>query len=122
MSATTCQISGIPYAQAKSRGRLKGREEWSTAVREQTSHLAPLAGPCRLRVIFRLPPSKYPTDHPHGMDLDNLLKRFFDALHSTIFATVAGRDGCVTELEVKKVRVGTDEEAGADLEIIPLPF
>jgi Holliday junction resolvase RusA-like endonuclease len=53
------------------------------------------------------------------MDLDNLLKRFFDALHQTIFRDIPGRDGCIVELHAKKIRVATDAEAGADLEITP---
>ena len=113
-------IAGVPYAQLKSRGRLEGRTEWSNAVRKQTAHLEPVSGPCRVRVVFRLPPSKYPLDHPYGMDLDNLLKRFFDALQETVFRTAPGRDGCVIDLEARKVRVGSDAEAGADLEIEPI--
>lgn len=115
------RIMGIPYAQAKSRGRLDGCAEWSKAVRSQTAHLEPVAGRCRVRVVFRLPPSKFPTDHPYGMDLDNLLKRFFDALQETVFRRVPGGDGCVIELEAKKIPVASDAEAGADLEIFPLP-
>lgn len=113
-------IAGVPYAQLKSRGRLGGPTEWSNAVRKQTAHLEPVTGPCRVRVVFRLPPSKYPSDHPYGMDLDNLLKRFFDALQETVFRAAPGRDGCVIELEARKVRVGSDAEAGADLEIGPI--
>lgn len=114
------RISGVPYAKLKSRGRLDGCAEWSRAVQTQTAHVTPLTGPCRLRVVFRLPPSKFPLDHPYGMDLDNLLKRFFDALHDTVFRGVPGKDGCVMEVEAKKVKVETDAEAGADLEIVPL--
>jgi len=51
------------------------------------------------------------------MDLDNLLKRFFDALQETVFRFAPGKDGCVVEVEAKKVRVSSDAEAGADLEI-----
>jgi Holliday junction resolvase RusA-like endonuclease len=54
------------------------------------------------------------------MDLDNLLKRFFDALEKTVFKSVPGRDGCVIELEAQKRRVGSDAEAGADVEIEPI--
>jgi len=113
-------IAGVPYAQMKSRGRREGRTEWSNTVQQQTAHLEPLRGPCRVRVLFRLPPSKYPSDHPYGMDLDNLLKRFFDALEKTVFKSVPGRDGCVIELEAQKRRVGSDAEAGADVEIEPI--
>jgi Holliday junction resolvase RusA-like endonuclease len=108
---------GIPYAQLKSRGRKDGCLEWSAAVREATSTLPRVSGPCRLRVTFFLPQNKYPLDHPHGMDLDNLLKRFFDALHETIFSNVPGRDGCVSEVFARKITVTSDTEAGAELEV-----
>jgi Holliday junction resolvase RusA-like endonuclease len=70
-----------------------------------------------MRVVFFLPSNKYPLDHPYGMDLDNLLKRFFDALNETIFRSVPGKDGCVTEIDARKIRVASDLEAGAELEI-----
>lgn len=112
------QIVGVPYAQMKSRGRLDGCTEWSQAVVAQTAHLPKVTGPCRLLVTFRLPPNKFPTDHPYGMDLDNLLKRFFDALQETVFSSVPGKDGCVIELAAKKEKVASESEAGADLEIL----
>ncbi len=111
------RISGIPYAQLKSRGRREGGPEWSKAVKEQTARLPPVSGPCRVRVVFFLPSNKYPLDHPYGMDLDNLLKRFFDALEATVFREVPGKDGCVTQLEARKVKVRSDAEAGAELKI-----
>ena len=113
-------ITGVPYAQAKVRGRKDGCAEWSEAVKRQTAHLRPVTGECQIRVTFKLPPSKYPSDHPYGMDLDNLLKRFLDALHETVFRDVPGRDGCVVELHAKKVKVASDDKAGAELEIVPV--
>jgi Holliday junction resolvase RusA-like endonuclease len=110
-------IAGVPYAQLKSRGRVEAPREWSEAIRKQTAHLEPVSGPCRLMVVFRLPPSKFPSDHPYGMDLDNLLKRLLDALQETVFRAVPGRDGCVIELKARKERVGSDAEAGAELNI-----
>src|SRR5438093_12100422 len=111
------RISGIPYAQLKSRGRRDGGPEWSRAVKQQTVHLPPAGGPCRIRVAFFLPANKYPLDHPYGMDLDNLLKRFFDALETTVFRHVPGKDGCITEIVASKVKVSSDAEAGAELEM-----
>jgi Holliday junction resolvase RusA-like endonuclease len=111
------RIHGIPYAQAKTTGRKDGCAEWTEAVKSQTRHLRPVAGACRVRVVFFLPPDKYPTDYPHGMDLDNLLKRFFDALNETVFQSIPGKDSCVTELDARKVRVAATAEAGAELEI-----
>ena len=111
------RIRGIPYAQRKTWGRVNGCAEWTRAVIHQTQNLRLVTGACRLRVTFRLPPDKYPADHPYGMDLDNLLKRFFDALQQTVFQHAPGKDGCVTELEARKERVESVEDAGAALEI-----
>jgi Holliday junction resolvase RusA-like endonuclease len=79
-----------------------------------------VTGACRLRVTFFLPADKYPADLPYGMDLDNLLKRFFDALQTTVFLNVQGKDSCVTELEARKVPVQSADDAGAELEIVEL--
>jgi Holliday junction resolvase RusA-like endonuclease len=114
------RIAGVPYAQSKTRGRKDGCLEWSEAVAAQTAHLPRLTGPCRLRVTFFLPPDKYPLDHPYGGDLDNLLKRFFDALQRTVFRDVPGKDGCVAEVEARKVKVESYKLAGAQVEIQPL--
>jgi len=113
-------ITGIPYAQAKTRGRRAGTKEWSNAVIQQTSHLQTIECACHLDVVFRLPPSKYPADHPYGMDLDNLLKRLLDALQETVFRKAPGKDGCVVDLHASKQRVDSDSEAGADIEIRPI--
>ena len=86
----------------------------------QTRGLRRVIGACRLRVTFFLPADKYPDDLPYGMDLDNLLKRFFDALQQTVFIDVPGKDSCVTELEARKARVKSAEDAGAELEILEL--
>ena len=112
------RINGVPYSQAKARGATDATARWTAAVREQTRDLPKLSGPCLLRVTFLLPPDKFPADHPYGSDLDNLLKRFFDALNETIFSDVPGKDGCVVSLEVTKTRVGSYDEAGAELEVI----
>ena len=110
-------IRGIPYAQLKSRGRKDGCAEWTAAIIEQTRMLRSVTGACRVDVTFMLPPSKYPSDHPFGMDLDNLLKRFFDALQQTVFRDAPGKDGCVTEVYARKKRVSSDSLAGARLSI-----
>jgi len=113
-----CVISGVPYAQQKVRGNIVGCAAWTEAVITATKDLPRLHGPCRVRVTFRLPAIMFPTDYPHGTDIDNLLKRFFDALNVTVFSEVLGRDSCVVAVEAVKVRV-TDGRTGADLEIIP---
>lgn len=113
-------ISGVPYGQNKSRGVAGATTKWTDAVRDQTRSLPKVKGPCLLRVTFRLPPDKFPSDHPYGSDLDNLLKRLFDALNETIFSDVPGKDGCVVSLEATKTRVGGYSDSGADLEVILL--
>lgn len=114
------RIKGVPYGHRKTRGRVWGPAEWSKAVEDQTSGLRPISGPCRVKVTFYLPLEKYPGDHPHGTDLDNLLKRLFDALQRTVFRSAAGGDGCVVEVWARKVKVESRERAGADLEIAPV--
>lgn len=51
------------------------------------------------------------------MDLDNLLKRFCDALKETVLRGVLGKDGCVVQIEASKIKVESKELAGAQLEI-----
>jgi Holliday junction resolvase RusA-like endonuclease len=65
-----------------------------------------------------LPSEKFPQDYPYGNDLDNLLKRLFDALNQTVFSNVPGNDSCVIAVEAEKVRA-RDDSSGAELEIIP---
>jgi Holliday junction resolvase RusA-like endonuclease len=52
--------------------------------------------------------------------LDNLLKRFQDALNVTIFSEAKGKDSCIISLTATKVKVTSSEEAGALLEVIPI--
>jgi len=68
-----------------------------------------------------LPPDKFPDDHPFGNDLDNLLKRFCDAIKRTILSDAPGTDGAIIALEATKTRVDSPADAGAELEIIELP-
>ncbi len=121
MSGTIrCKIQGIPYAQVKPGGDRAAPDRWSEAVRKQTANLPKITGPCIERVTYHLPPNKFPSDCPQGPDLDNLMKRFNDALNDTVFSDVLGKDSCVVTLEVTKVRVDSEELAGAELEIVPL--
>lgn len=78
-------IQGVPYSRNKSRGNLGAADQWSEQVIAQTAHLPLVKEACALKATFLLPPNKFPTDFPHGPDLDNLLKRFMDALNHTIF-------------------------------------
>ena len=89
-------------------------------MKRQTAHLPKVVHPCVVRATFRLPPDKFPKDHPYGSDLDNLLKRFFDALIETVFSDASGKDGIVVSIEATKVKVASAGEAGADLEIIEI--
>lgn len=73
-----------------------------------------------MKVTFLLPPNKFPSDFPHGPDLDNLLKRFMDALNDTVFSDTPGGDSCVVMLTVMKTKVSSDAEAGVHLEVLPV--
>jgi Holliday junction resolvase RusA-like endonuclease len=114
------KINGIPYARSKVKGKVSGGKEWTATVIKQTKDLPKVKEACILRVTFLLPADKYPKDYPYGSDLDNLLKRFQDALNETIFSDAKGKDSCIISLTASKVKVKSNKEAGALLEIIPI--
>jgi Holliday junction resolvase RusA-like endonuclease len=120
VSYVNIKISGVPYSKLKSRGDRSALERWNDAVRTQTCHLPRISEACILKVTFLLPPDKYPKNFPYGPDLDNLLKRFLDLLNETIFCDASGCDSCIVSIHAMKTRVETIEEAGANLEILPV--
>ena len=113
------RIKGIPYCRAKVRGNLSGPEVWLKAVLEQTKDLPTVTAACSVRVTLFLPRANIPGDYPFGNDLDNLLKRFFDALNKTIFRESPGLDSCVMKVEASKVIDDQPEQACAELEVTP---
>jgi Holliday junction resolvase RusA-like endonuclease len=117
MNPITLMIHGVPYGQRKVRGDIRGLKQWSECIEQQTKDLEPVRGECFLKVRFLLPPEKFPTDCPFGPDLDNLLKRFLDALNKTLFRNVCGQDSCITFLQAEKERVDSVDHAGAHVEI-----
>ncbi|MBI2857748.1 MAG: RusA family crossover junction endodeoxyribonuclease [Chloroflexi bacterium] len=110
-------IEGVPYCQDKAKGNKDAAQRWTEAVRQQTSNLPRMKSACRAQVEFDLPADKYPTDHPNGPDLDNLLKRLFDALNSTVFSEAQGKDGCVVKLTARKRRVSETKPTGARIRL-----
>lgn len=114
------RITGIPYGRRKVRGNTQATKVWTDAVIEQTRHLPKVTEACILRVTFLLPPDKFPKDFPYGPDLDNLTKRFFDALNHTIFSEAKGKDSCVVELSVMKTMADSEKDAGALIEVLPI--
>jgi Holliday junction resolvase RusA-like endonuclease len=117
MTYISKKISGIPYSQHKRRGNIDGLKVWTDTVIKQTRTLPKITGGCIAKITFLLPAEKYPSDYPYGSDLDNLINRFFDALNETILSKVPGKDSCIVSLNVTKVRVESDKDAGALLEI-----
>lgn len=120
MSYVNLTVRGIPYGKLKSRGDKGAPKRWSERVREQTKDLPRVKDACMLKVTFLLPTDKYPEDLPYGPDLDNLLKCFLDALNQTVFSETQGGDSCVVAMTVLKTRVGSRDEAGVHLEIMPV--
>jgi Holliday junction resolvase RusA-like endonuclease len=120
MSYINKLIRGVPYSRNKTRGKLHAADLWSEEVRRQTSRLPKIKEACCMKVTFLLPPDKFPRDFPYGPDLDNLLKRFMDALETTIFSTTQGADSCVVSLTVLKAKVASAAKAGAHLEVLPV--
>jgi Holliday junction resolvase RusA-like endonuclease len=114
------KISGIPYGKFKTRGQKNALKDWTEEVIKQTQNLPKVREACILRVTFLLPPDKFPSDFPYGPDLDNLLKRFLDALNETIFKDTQGGDSCVVSLHGMKTKVDSLKEAGAILEVLPV--
>jgi Holliday junction resolvase RusA-like endonuclease len=110
-------IRGTPYSRNKSRGRVAGAKEWSATVQEQTRRLRPVKGPCALEVEFVLPLDRFPEDHPHGNDLDNLLKRLLDALGETVLREARGKDGAIMELTARKRKALGTEPTGARIRL-----
>jgi Holliday junction resolvase RusA-like endonuclease len=120
MSYINHLIKGVPYSRNKSRGNLGAADQWSEQVKLQTASLPRVKEACALKVTFLLPPDKFPKDFPYGPDLDNLLKRFMDALNDTVFADTPGGDSCVVMLTVMKTKVSSSDAAGAHLEVLPV--
>jgi len=110
-------ISGEPYCQNKTRGNIHGREVWSQSIIEATQNLPKIKSECKAEITFILPANKYPTDHPSGPDLDNLLKRLFDALNKTVFVDVAGKDGSIVEVVASKRKSSDTDPPGAYVKI-----
>jgi Holliday junction resolvase RusA-like endonuclease len=114
------RVRGTPYGQTKVTGNVQGLNEWTEAIVAKTARLKKVTGPCLLRVTFKLPPVKFSEANPFGTDLDNLLKRFLDALARTVLSEAPGKDACVVSLEATKVVVSNPAESGVDGEIIPM--
>ena len=114
------KVSGVPYARSKTRGNLSAPKEWTAAVVRDTRDLPKIRDACLLRITYLLPRGHVPADYPFGTDLDNLNKRFLDALNETVFSEAKGKDSCVVAMETMKVIVETKDEAGAHLEIMPI--
>ncbi|MFQ5663471.1 MAG: RusA family crossover junction endodeoxyribonuclease [Terriglobia bacterium] len=113
-------ITGVPYGKFKTRGDKAAARRWTETVKEETRALGRVKEACLLKVTFLLPPDKYPDDYPRGPDLDNLLKRFLDALSETIFSDAKGQDSCVVSMTVMKTKVASIAEAGVHFEVMPV--
>jgi Holliday junction resolvase RusA-like endonuclease len=114
------KISGIPYGRSKNRGDIEAPKKWTQAIIDQTRDLPKITQVCILRVTFLLPPNKFPKDLPYGSDLDNLMKRFSDALNETIFSNTEDKDSCIIQMSIMKTKVDSEAEAGALLEVLPI--
>jgi len=119
MNQIFVKMEGVPYGHKKPKGNTRAPNEWTRKVVSQTKELPKIKEECFLRVTFLLPPNKFPIDLPHGPDLDNLLKRFLDALNQTIFSETLGGDSCVVSQSATKSKVQSVNMAGALLEVSP---
>ena len=114
------RVRGVPYPQIKATGNVEGRRVWSEAIVKATKNLRKVSGPVLVRVTFKLAKDKFHDANPFGTDLDNLLKRFFDALSQTVFSEAPGKDACIVAIEAAKVLVQNPSESGVDGEIIEM--
>jgi len=114
------RVRGVPYPHLKATGNVEGRKVWTEAIVKNTANLRKVTGPCLVRVTFKLTKEKFHDANPFGTDLDNLLKRFFDALSQTVFSDALGKDACVVAVEAAKVLVQNPSESGVDGEIIEM--
>jgi len=105
-------IEGIPYPQSKVRGDIHAPGRWSEAVKSATQYLPKVSGRVSMNLKFILHEDMFPPDHPHGTDLDNLLKRFLDAIGTTVLSKAEGKDGAVVRLTVSKRKVRRGESTG----------
>lgn len=112
-------VKGVPYGQDKARGNKAAAELWSAEVIRQTNNMKRVTHACAMNVTFLLPEDKYPSNQ-YGNDLDNLLKRLFDALGKTIFSKAPSKDSCVVVLHAIKTRVPPQRTSGAAIEILPV--
>lgn len=120
IKAQRFRVRGVPYPHTKATGNVEGRKKWTEAIIAKTEKLQKINGPCLVRVTFRLSREKFHDANPFGTDLDNLLKRFFDALGRTVFSDAPGKDACVVAVEAAKVLVLNPLESGVDGEIIEM--
>jgi len=114
------RVRGVPYPQTKATGNTEGRKVWTEAIVAATRNLRKVKGPVLVRVTFKLSKDKFHEVNPYGTDLDNLLKRFCDALSQTVFSEAPGKDACIVALEAAKVLVQNPSESGVDGEIIEM--
>ncbi|SRR5258706_4677819 len=114
------RVRGKPYPQVKATGNVAGIKAWSDAIVDATANHRKVKGPVLVRVTFKLSQEKFHPTNPYGTDLDNLLKRFFDALSRTVFSEAPGKDACIVAIEAAKVLVQNPNESGVDGEIIEM--
>ncbi len=122
MTFISKKIMGVPYSKRKKRGKVAAPKVWTDTIVQQTKDLTEVKEACIEKVTFLLPRDMFPRDYPFGPDVDNLLKRFLDALNATVFKNSKGKDSCIISLTVTKAKVESEAEAGALLEILPVRY
>ncbi len=115
-------IEGDPYPAQKKTGNVKAPAAWSRLIVDATQGMDRVGGPCRLDVEFILNQAKFTGDTPYGTDLDNLLKRLFDALGRTVLAEAKRKDSAIVEVHATKRWAAREEPAGVWLEVTPRPW
>lgn len=91
---------------------MQAAERWTEVVKQTTAALPKVVRSVHIKLSFVLPKDKYPTNHPYGPDLDNLLKRLLDALNHTVLSEVEGNDGAIVRLAASKRKARRGEQTG----------
>lgn len=73
------KIEGAPIVN----NRYGGRKKWQNDIISQTKNNDKVSYPCHIEVEFILEHNQFPKDRLHGPDVDNLLKKLFDAFKQT---------------------------------------
>ena len=108
-------IEGTPYPKNKVKGDLEAPKRLGECITQCTQHRQKLYGSVSRTMKFILPENYSAKCHAYEKDLDNLLKRFQDALSTTVLSEADGKDGAIVKLIASKRPAQGSEPTGAKM-------